>query len=101
MLIVAVVNLVDCVALADLPSDLAADPFATGPWLDPRGRADRGADPVSRQVGIVGTPGWDLERLRCSLNRARTSLTTAAPSPLLVKPCSTQRRSIDRTLWRR
>jgi hypothetical protein len=30
--IVAVVNLIDCVALDDLPPDLAADPFAFGPF---------------------------------------------------------------------
>jgi hypothetical protein len=30
--IIAIVNVVECIEIDDLPDDLAADPFAFGPW---------------------------------------------------------------------
>jgi hypothetical protein len=57
--IVAVCELLDCVALADLPRDLAADPFAVGPWAWILGAAQP-VEPIACR-GKLGL--WETPRL--------------------------------------
>lgn len=63
--IVAVVELLDCVALANLPRDLAGDPFAGGPWCwilaDAR---PVGPIPCKGKLGLWAAPGGIAAKLR-------------------------------------